>query len=472
MLHTPRKLSHRLAIFLFLAVTGLLMVLPGWPRDRPILHTTDQILRTPGLSPNNEAATPESLPAAAEPFPARQRVRHCALLGVDRWHGDGFRGQGVKIAVLDSGFRGYRAHLGEALPARVTCQSFRLDGNLEAKDSQHGILCGETIHALAPAAELLFANWEPDNSRQFLEAVRWARARGARVISCSLIMPSWSDGEGGGAVNDTLCRLLGKGQDAEDMLFFASAGNTAERHWSGAFQPDRHGLHQWRPGQTDNRLTPWGADPVSVELYGPARAQYEVSVVDETTGKKVGERIKKQGAPGVGHILRFLPDANASYVIRVRLARGNPEPFHLVALGGGLNAATARGSIPFPGDCPRVVTVGAATREGERLAYSSCGPNSRRPKPDFVAPVPFPSLWRSRPFSGTSAAAPQGAALAALCWSRSPDWTAEQVRKALEKAAKDLGPPGHDYETGYGLILAPRDLLAGPRPVRPMAMAP
>jgi hypothetical protein len=45
--------------------------------------------------------------------------------------------------------------------------------------------------------------------------------------------------------------------------------------------------------------------------------------------------------------------------------------------------------------------------------------------------------------------------LAALCWSRHPDWTAEQVGSALRHAAHDLGPPGPDFETGYGLINMP-----------------
>src|SRR6476646_7872421 len=92
---------------------------------------------------------------------------HLARLGVDRWHAAGFRGQGVKVAVLDSGFRGYRSHLGGALPAHVLARSFRNDGDLEAKDSQHGILCGEVIHALAPGAQLLLANWEPDAPEKF-----------------------------------------------------------------------------------------------------------------------------------------------------------------------------------------------------------------------------------------------------------------------------------------------------------------
>src|SRR5437868_14913546 len=89
----------------------------------------------------------------------RERAECLSLLGAERWHKMGFRGQGLKIAVLDSGFRGYRDFLGKSLPTRVSVKSFRKDGNLEARDSQHGILCGEVIHSVAPEAELLLANW-------------------------------------------------------------------------------------------------------------------------------------------------------------------------------------------------------------------------------------------------------------------------------------------------------------------------
>src|SRR5262249_1612196 len=158
-----------------------------------------------------------------------------AQLGIDRWHAAGYRGRGVKVAILDSGFRGYRQQLGKALPACVTVHSFRRDGNLEARNSQHGILCGEVIHTLAPEAELLFANWEPRRPDRFLEAVRWARKQGARIISCSVIMPGWSDGEGGGEVHQALAHILGGGTGRRDVLCFASAGNTAQRTWSGKF---------------------------------------------------------------------------------------------------------------------------------------------------------------------------------------------------------------------------------------------
>src|SRR5262249_46327815 len=200
--------------------------------------------------------------------PAFLREQLFARFGVDRWHQAGCRGGGVKVVILDSGFRDYRAFLGRALPAAVTTRSFRADGNLEARDSQHGILCGEVVHALAPDAELLLANWDPDRPPTFLEAVRWAREQGARVLTCSLIMPSWSDGEGGGEVNATLARILGDGGHAGDMLCFASAGNIAQRHWCGPVRSDEHGYHLWADGHRNNTVVPWGNERVSVELYG------------------------------------------------------------------------------------------------------------------------------------------------------------------------------------------------------------
>jgi hypothetical protein len=381
-------------------------------------------------------------------------------LGVDRWHAAHQRGHGVKVAILDSGFHGYRDHLGRALPERVTVRSFRADGNLEAKDSQHGILCGEVIHTLAPEAELFLANWEPDQPEQFLKAVRWARDQGCQVVSCSVIMPSWSDGEGGGKVHEALGGILGSGTKRGDVLCFASAGNIAQRHWSGPFQKGVSGFHEWTRGRSDNPLTPWGKERVSVELCCESGTPYDLSVYDETAATEVSHaRVGGDDNPRSA-VARFDPRAGHRYDVRVRLAGGTAGPFHLVALGSGLQYNTARGSVCFPGDGPEVIAVGAVSLAGQRAAYSSCGPNSKRPKPDLVAPVPFASRWRARPFGGTSAAAPQAAALAALCWSQHPDWTAAQVRGAMQQAALDLGPPGPDCETGYGLIQLPATLLA------------
>ncbi len=444
-----------------LAVLGLYTSLAWsfpWPLPRP-------------RGPTVEQATPDCGQPAALQAPAWQRAQHLARLGVDRWHQAGFRGQGIKVAILDSGFRGYRAFLGQGLPAKVTARSFRRDGNLEARDSQHGILCAEIVHALAPDAELVLANWEAEEPHSFLEAVRWAKSQGARLLTCSVIMPSWSDGAGGGPVNAVLGKVVGTGKAAGDVLCFASAGNTAQRHWCGVFSPDAKGWHQWSPGRTSNTLVPWGQERVAVELYGPAAVVSHLQVWDATTNKLMGQ------APMRGHkvwpflpaplrgeadgacaaVVRFFPQPLHTYQVRLSGERkpSRQEPFHLVALGGSLDWATACGSIPFPADGECVQAVGAVDSAGQRIGYSSCGGQARRPKPDFVAEVPFPSFCRCRPFTGTSAAAPQATGLAAVWWSRHPHWTPDQLRSAMQQAARDLGPAGHDSETGFGQVRLP-----------------
>src|SRR5262249_6889417 len=163
----------------------------------------------------------------------------------------------------------------------------------EARRSQHGIFCGEVIHALAPDAEILLANWDTDRPDEFLQAVRWARDQGARILSCSLIMPSWSDAEGGGPVHEQLARLIGDGEGTNDALFFASAGNTGQRHWSGPFHPAADGCHEWAPGSEENELTPWGNEEVSLELCCSGRSRFEIFVDDETSGKQVTHSISK-----------------------------------------------------------------------------------------------------------------------------------------------------------------------------------
>jgi len=69
--------------------------------------------------------------------------------------------------------------------------------------------------------------------------------------------------------------------------------------------------------------------------------------------------------------------------------------------------------------------------------------------------------------SGTSMAAPQVAAAAALIWAYSPGLTAAQVASILKRTATDLGTPGVDSVTGAGALnieaaLAPIGIVTAP----------
>jgi Subtilase family len=69
-----------------------------------------------------------------------------------------------------------------------------------------------------------------------------------------------------------------------------------------------------------------------------------------------------------------------------------------------------------------------------------------------VEPDGFPN------FFGTSAAAPHAAAVAALMLQAVPTTAPERVYEILETTAIDMGPPGFDFDSGFGLIQADQAL--------------
>ena len=79
--------------------------------------------------PTNADGEPIDSEAAAPVSIHRDQASHLSLLGVDRWQHTGYRGQGIKIAILDTGFRGYRDQLGKMLPARVQTRCCGLSNN-------------------------------------------------------------------------------------------------------------------------------------------------------------------------------------------------------------------------------------------------------------------------------------------------------------------------------------------------------
>ena len=122
---------------------------------------------------------------------------------------------------------------------------------------------------------------------------------------------------------------------------------------------------------------------------------------------------------------------------------------------------------------PNVLTVGASSLGGKAEPYSSKGP-ARDPegkrlawtKPDLVAPGTAvvsartshgapPGQGEERYYvmmNGTSMAAPQVAAAAALLLDARPDLTPGLVAELLVRTARDVGATGPDDETGHGLL--------------------
>ena len=128
-----------------------------------------------------------------------------------------------------------------------------------------------------------------------------------------------------------------------------------------------------------------------------------------------------------------------------------------VATGSLVVAASGndgdRGSpIGFPAALPHVTTVGATSRSGAVVSFSS-----RSPYVDIVAPgddvLVASALGRDwRPSSGTSFSAPIVAGAAAWLWTARPDLDAGQVAEVLRRSARDIDAPGRDAASGFGML--------------------
>jgi len=116
--------------------------------------------------------------------------------------------------------------------------------------------------------------------------------------------------------------------------------------------------------------------------------------------------------------------------------------------------------VKYPAAYPTVLAVGGMTAERTADKRSNTGPEVDLVAPWDVFTTALGGSYENK--DGTSMAAPQVAAVAALAWKKYPDLKAFQIRQLLRQTADDLGTPGWDASTGYGLVRADRALTEMP----------
>lgn len=117
-------------------------------------------------------------------------------------------------------------------------------------------------------------------------------------------------------------------------------------------------------------------------------------------------------------------------------------------------AATGNGgdAVKYPAAYPTVLAVGGVTADNQVDAQSNFGSEV-----DVVAPFKvYTTIWGGGYDNreGTSMAAPQVAAICALLWEKYPQMSPSQIRNQIRQTARDIGPPGWDEYSGYGLLQA------------------
>lgn len=130
----------------------------------------------------------------------------------------------------------------------------------------------------------------------------------------------------------------------------------------------------------------------------------------------------------------------------------------LVAAAGNSNTAVG---TPARWD-KYYMAISAIDEKDQKASFSNFGPeisvgapgvNIVNTTPSYDVPLNKYGYakWYAA-LQGTSMACPVAAGTAALVWAHNPDWNWQQVRKHIEKTAKDLGKPGKDDQFGHGMV--------------------
>lgn len=355
----------------------------------------------------------------------------------------------------------------------------------------------ELIYDIAPGADLRFASGGATDA-QFATAVNTLVAAGCDVIVDDLnglsSEPYLQDGLAAQAVANAI---------AGGVSYYGSAGNRGKSGYEAPFT----GMDTTVAGIAGRWNDFGGSDPTQTVTLGSGTTTFVFQYDDPFYGGSVTRNVDfyvlnaagtavlasgtdnnlTSGGTGVPREIVSVNVGSATTVqIAIRQTSGPSDITRIKYIGfnsptivdhltepGALNNATNPGHSSVPG----AVTV-AAAYWGTPTTYESFtaqGPSTRVfdaagnrlaavqtiIKPEVTAhdgcatTVPgFASFY------GTSAAAPNAAAVGALLRQLNPAAMPAQIKAALINGATDINTPGYDFRTGYGLVDAVNAALA------------
>ena len=378
---------------------------------------------------------------------------------------EGVRGQGVKVAVIDGGFKG-----ADELPGNMP-RFWWYDETSEgiyAGEDVHGTACAEIIYDVAPEAELYLykvgdlVDLENAKDRSIRDSID--------VINHSMGWFGTGIGDGRGAACDIVNDAADKG-----ILWVNSAGNDAQSHYYGFwFDSDDDGWHNFEDDDETLAFEAEAGDEIRIFLtwndWPTSQQNYDLYLTLNSFGDREFVDRSTDRQNGYGDVpverIEYKVERSGKYEIVVRSEDARPRRLKIWSLNHDFEEfSVAENSIGSPADARGAMSVGAVHYNYYGLGwiadYSSRGPTTDgRFKPELVAPsgVSTVSYGASEDFygyTGTSAAAPHVAGAAALIKSTNPSYSRTQLWDALIEATVDIGTPGRDNDSGYGKLVLP-----------------
>ena len=496
---------------------------------RQYLEDNDVFIRNVGEDWIEAHVPPALLPAASEQ-PGVRRVdtvippqpqslgsvvsQGVALHQADAWHRLGYRGQGIKVGIIDGGYQGFSEIQGGELPSHVTARCYfagarnpssRLSDCEQEPCAEivcnHGTAVAETLVDVAPEVQLYIAN--PITSGDLRDAADWMAEQGVQVINMSLAWIADGPGNGTSPFNASPLKTIDAAVSS-GITWVNAGGNDGRNAWYGRFSdPDGNGSHNFTPQDAGNtfflpydpdsprrsRVTAFmrwddswgGADcDLDLELWrsipGPNN---DIRMVSDDT-------IQDGDVDDIPHAWLWLRatgfggEGRYYLLIRKHTCPDDPAWIQLTTwTADDLQYYSQGHHIGNPAESRNVGMLAVAAThwwDTEYIAdYSSRGPAlDGRTKPDItgVACGRSTALGRYRPgsacpFGGTSQASPHVAGMAALVKQRFPDYTPAQVADYLQQNSTERGTFGADNVWGHGFAILPASQRPGPAPKPP-----
>ena len=410
-----------------------------------------------------------------------------ALHGALAWHDAGYRGQGVKIGIIDFGFEGFRSLMGTELPASVQARCYTDIGvftsNLADCDNMevggHGTAVTELVFDIAPDATYYVASASLSWG-DLRNIVHWMAAQGVDVINTSRDYGSYGLHDGTSVHSDDPIKSV-EIAVAGGAVWVTSAGNggTSTGGWFGDFSDkDSDGLMEFSGSDETNRFhsSSRPGDSIYVSLVWDDswdRPTRDLDLCLLTDGGDIIEcsEYPQTGATGQqpGESIFHKVTREGNYNLEVRHSSGSAPKwvsiFSFLDLEHNTGGNYTIGS-PAVSRNPGLLAVGAANWWDPHAIQpsSSRGPTrDGRTKPDITGATGVSSSVYESGFGGTSASSPYVAGLAALVKQRFSHYSPQRIALYLKENAEPrpaadpfLGPSAHPNNTwGYGFARLP-----------------
>lgn len=371
------------------------------------------------LDPGGPLEAP-SQPAATDPA---QTAPGSTFESVEALHEAGIDGEGVRVGVIGNRFATNHQSLAGSVAAS------RQFGGPEPSLSgdRHDTAVAEIVTRTAPEADLYLAGvgsvGTPD---RYAAAVDWLVAQDVDVVvDAASYFPA--DAEGMDRLNAVAAEAADSG-----VVFVTSAGNYADRHWSGTATDG--GWVSFAPETAYNSL---GDGPVSgqasLRLYWQGEADFDLYLYRSDPGEDTLVAKSEANQTGNGShseaIDVTLPRGEYYVAVRGGEAAANTT-VELFSAGHDLSTTSASGGMVAPATAENVIAVGAVDAvSGEARPYSSTGSSL-----DILAPDGARTRAAGE-FYGSSAAAPLVAGTVALMASENESLSPAVTQRVLERTA-------------------------------------